>query len=211
MREETHARHEPRQGRSTSRFDPVAGMRVMADIQAEGLRAAGELLERVLRSEPDGNGSAPAMGTEYAALVDAWADLFRYAVFGGTQPDGPSAITVSVDASGAGPAVRLALDQSKGKARAAEEVWLHNPTTSDVGPLVMRCGPLRNSQGKKLKGARVRFAPRKMERLEPRSSRAVTISLVPKDSPRPGIYRGAIQAEGAPGLWLPLEVAIEPC
>ena len=34
--------------RSASLFDPVAGMRAMADIQAEGLRAAGELLERML-------------------------------------------------------------------------------------------------------------------------------------------------------------------
>ena len=37
-------------------FDPVAGMRAVADIQAEGLRAAGELLERMLRAEPDGPG-----------------------------------------------------------------------------------------------------------------------------------------------------------
>ena len=45
--------------RSVPLFDPVAGMRAMADIQAEGLRAAGELLERMLGSEPDGHGRAP--------------------------------------------------------------------------------------------------------------------------------------------------------
>jgi len=28
---------------------------------------------------------------------------------------------------------------------------------------------------------------------------------------RAGTYRGMIQADGAPRLWLPLEVAIAPC
>ena len=45
--------------------------------------------------------------------------------------------------------------------------------------------------------------------LAPRSSRAVTVSLA-LDSPVPaaGTYRGTIQADGAPGLWLPLEVSV---
>lgn len=211
MGEETHAGHEPRHGRSTSKFDPVAGMRVVADIQAEGLRAAGELLERVLRSESDGNGRRPALGAEYETLVDAWADLFRRAVFGFAPPDSPGAISVPVDGSSAGPPVRLALGEAAGAAGAVAEVWLQNGTSSDVGPLVMRCGPLRSSKGKKLKCAKVRFTPRKLESLQPHSSRAVAVSLVPKDSPRPGIYRGTIQAEGAPRLWLPIEVVIDSC
>ena len=197
---------------SLSSFDPVAGMRVMADIQAEGLRAAGALLERMLGAEPEENGHRPAPPTgEYAALVDAWTDLIGRFVAGIAQPGGPEAVTVPVDATGVGPPVRLVVDESTGDAGAGAEVWLHNGTSSPMGPLVLRCGELRNSDGKKLKGAKVRFDPREVEPLPARSSRAVTVSLVAKDELRPGVYRGTIQAQGAPSLWLPLEVAIEPC
>jgi hypothetical protein len=35
------------------------------------------------------------------------------------------------------------------------------------------------------------------------------VSLAATGPLRPGIYRGTIQADGAPKLWLPLEVSIE--
>jgi hypothetical protein len=195
-----------REARSATRFDPVAGMRVMADIQAEGLRAASELLERVLRSEPDGNGRDPSAGGDYTSLVDAWGELLRRTMFG-FAPGGPGALTVPIEGSSVGPPLRLALDESS----AVAEVWLHNGMADAVGPVVLRCGDLRRANGKRLKGAKVRFEPRKVARLEARSSRAVKVSLVAKDSPRPGVYRGTIQAQGAPRLWLPVEVAVEPC
>jgi hypothetical protein len=185
-------------------------MRVMADIQAEGLRAAGELLERVLRSEPDGNGRAPSPAGDYTALVDAWGELLRRSI-SAFASGGPGELTVPVNAIGVAPPLRLALDESAEDSSAAAEVWLHNGTSSAMGPLVLRCGDLRSSEGKRLKGAKVRFEPRKLALLEARSSRAVKVSLVVKDAPRSGIYRGTIQAEGAPRLWLPVEVAIKPC
>lgn len=185
-------------------------MRVMADIQAEGLRAAGELLERVLRSEPDRNGHAPSPAGDYTTLVDAWGELLQRTV-SGLAPGGSGAVTVPVDASGVGPPLRLALDEPAADSGPVAEVWLHNGTSSAMGPLVLHCGDLRNSEGKRLKGTKVRFEPRKVARLEARSSRAVKVSLVAKDAPRPDIYRGTIQAQGAPRLWLPVEVRIEPC
>jgi hypothetical protein len=57
----------------------------------------------------------------------------------------------------------------------------------------------------------VRFDPSELELLPARSSRGVAVSLAAARPLRPGAYRGAIQARGAPGLWLPLEVVIEPC
>src|SRR5688500_111982 len=82
-------------------FDPVAGVRAMAEIQAEGLRAAGDLIERMLGSEPDGpdprQSSAPG---DYAALVDAWTDLLRRTVDGLAQLGQPGAVTVAVDSNG---------------------------------------------------------------------------------------------------------------
>ena len=119
---------------SLSRFDPVAGMRVMADIQAEGLRAAGELLERVLSSEPDGNGRAPSPGGDYTALMDAWADLVGARFSDSLNRRARSAITVPVDGGGIGPPVRLALDESSEDPAAATEVWIHNATATRRGP-----------------------------------------------------------------------------
>jgi hypothetical protein len=209
--EETRADGEHAHERAFTLFDPVAGMRAMADIQAEGLRAAGALLERMLGSEPAVNGNRQASpDDDYAALVDSWTELTRRIIGGLAEAGQPGAVTVSLETSGVSQGVRLACDAANSD-DVATEVWLHNGTSAAVGPLVMRCGELRNSDGKRLKGAKVRFKPRKVEPLPARSSRAVTVSLVAKDELRPGIYRGTIQAEGAPRLWLPLEVAIEPC
>ena len=179
------------------RFDPVAGMRAMADIQAEGLRAAGDLIERMLGSEPDGH--ARSSEPDYAALVDAWMDLLRrtFAAFAPGAQNG--AVTVAVDSTAVGPLVRLA-------AGGTVEVWLHNGTSEAVGPLAMRCGPLADAAGGVLEGAEVRFDPSEVALLPARSSRAVVVSLAAADPLPPGTYRGAIQAHGAPRLWLPLEV-----
>jgi hypothetical protein len=209
---DSQARGESDPRRSAPLFDPVVGMRALADIQAEGLRAAGELLERVLRSEPDRPGPRPQSSRgDYTALVDAWADLLRRIAAGLAQPVEPDAVTVPVDSNGVGPPVRLALCESESANGAVAEVWLHNGTFSAVGPLAQRCGPLSNSDGTVLEGAEVCFEPREMPLLPARSSRAVVVSLAATRALRPGTYRGTIQADGAPGLWLPLEVAIDPC
>ncbi len=203
-------------GRKSSipQFDPVAGMRAMADIQADGLRAASELLERMLgsdRESPAPRSPSPAPAPDYTALVDAWADLLQRIAAGLAQPVQPGTVTIPVDSSGVGPPVRLTLDESERADSAVVEVWLHNGTFSAVGPLTLRCGQLTASDGTALDGARVRFEPGEVESLPPRSSRAVLVSLAATGSLRPGIYRGTIQADGAPKLWLPLEVAIAPC
>jgi hypothetical protein len=191
--------------RSPSRFDPVASMRAMADIQAEGLRAAGALIDRVLGSEPDPAEPrpSPAANGAYAALVDAWADLLRRTADGLAPPGDAGSVTVAVDTNGMGPRVRLA-DQ------APAEVWLHNGTQADFGPLALNCGQLRDSDGGILEHGDVRFEPGEIPLLPARSSRAITISLEPNGSVQPGTYRGTIQARGAPGLWLPLEVVVAP-
>jgi hypothetical protein len=197
-----------RQGRQLPRFDPVAGMRAMADIQAEGLRAAGELLERVLRAEPNGRPMSPREPVgDYTAVVDAWVDLMRRMVAGFTQPVEPGAVTVPVDSSGVGPPIRLSTSDGGGS-EASTEVWLHNGTFSSIGPLTMRCGPLTAPDGTSLENAEVTFAPRHVPALEARSSRGIVVSLAIEGSPAKGSYRGAIQADGASRLWLPIEVVI---
>ena len=142
--------------RSRAAFDPVAGMRAVADIQAEGLRAAGDLLERILRSEPEAPGTRPPSPTGgVGALVEAWTDLLQRTLAAMATPGEPGALTVAIDTNGAGPQVRLAVDETG--AGAATEVWLHNGTFTAVGPLAPRCGQLRDSDGDVLDGAEVRL------------------------------------------------------
>jgi len=197
--------------RSIPLFDPVAGMRAMADIQADGLRAASELLERML----DRDHQAPASRSrpserDYTELFDAWADLLQRVAAGLAQPVPSGPVTIPVDANGVAPPVRLVLEGAEQVAGAVAEVWLHNGTSRAVGPLTLRCGPLTSPDGAGLDGAEVRFDPVELEPLPPRSSRGVLVSLSATPAPPPGIYRGTIQADGAPRLWLPLEAAVEP-
>jgi hypothetical protein len=196
--------------RSRPAFDPVAGMRAVADIQAEGLRAATDLLERMLRSEPDAPGPrAHSSPGSVGALVEAWTDLLQRTVTAFAATAEPGALTVAIDANGAGPHVRLAVDaQGQGE---GTDVWLHNGTLNPTDPLALRCGPLIDADGVTLDGAEVTFDPREVELLPARSSRAVVVSLTAVRPLRPAIYRGTIQTHGAPTLWLPLEVVIEPC
>jgi hypothetical protein len=197
--------------RSLPLFDPVAGMRAVADIQAEGLRAASEILERMLLSEPDGPGQPPrSPAGDYTALVDAWTDLLRRTVAGLAQPGRPGALTVPVDSNGVGPPVRLTVGEGGSQDGEAAEIWLHNGTPSAVGPLALRCGELCDSGGTVLDGAQLCFEPREVALLPPRSSRGIGVSLAATGPLRPGTYRGTIQAQAAPQLWLPLEVVVSP-
>jgi len=206
------SRVDGREGRARPgvRFDPAAGVRALADIQAEGLRAAGELLDRMLGSDPatPAHGRSPA--GDYAAVVDAWTELLRRTIAVLAQPGEPATPTVPVDSSDLGPPVRLELNGSPATSATTGEVWLHNGTSSPVGPLMLRCSPLTAADDTVLEGVEAHFEPAEVSRLEPRSNRAVTVSLAVSGAPRPGAYRGTIQAEGAPRLWLPIEVVIEP-
>jgi len=182
----------------------------MADIQAEGLRAAGDLLERVLGTESGSSATrATSPASEYTALVDAWIEVLRQTFAGLAQPPAREAVTVPVEANGIGPPLRLAVGPTSEATERSAEFWLHNGSRSVVGPVVFRCGDLRDAQGELLEGVEVRFDPAEVEPLPGRSSRAVTISLAGEGPPGAGTYRGTIQARGAPGVWLPLEVVVQ--
>ncbi len=211
MQDESDADGADRRRRSVPLFDPVAGMRAMADVQAEGLRAASDLLERLLTPEEHGPGarSVPPQ-PDYAPLVDAWAQLLERVASGLARPGESGSVTVPIDSSGVGPSLRLVLERGERGASADAEVWLHNGTAAPAGPLALRCGALTAPDGEVLEAA-VGFEPAQIASLPPRSSRGVVVTVAVDGRPSPGIYRGTIQADGAPTLWLPVEVAVEPC
>lgn len=187
----------------------------MADIQADGLRAASDLLDRMLGAD---RGSAPPPrepppDSSSKALLDAWLDMLQRIATGLSRPaERDGALTVSLDSAGVGPALRLELGGSSGASdESSVEVWLENGAPSAIGPLTLRSGPLTDADGELLAEVEVRFEPGELEPLPPRSARAVRVSLTATGSPLPGVYRGMIQADGAPKLWLPVEVAIGSC
>jgi hypothetical protein len=187
-------------------------MRAMADIQADGVRAASELLERMLAPDHDTESSRPrTQGREYTALLEAWADLLQRVASGLARPVDSGTVAIAVDSDALGPPVRLLFEDRKEAESTGTEIWLHNGTPAAVGPLTLRCTVLTAADGHLLKRARMHFEPEEVALLPPRSSRAVLVSLEASGPLRAGIYRGTIQAEGAPKLWLPVEVAVGPC
>jgi hypothetical protein len=186
--------------------------RALADIQAEGLRAASELLERLLASDRNGSSPRPqARDGNGSPPEDSWPALLRRLAAGLAEPtETTGAVSVPIDSDTAAAPVRLVVKRSEHRAeRVTAEVWLHNGTSEAVGPLVLGCGALTAADGSVLQHAQARFEPPDVELLPPRSSRGVLISLASEGELSAGVYRGTIQAEGAPKLWLPFEVVVE--
>jgi hypothetical protein len=186
-------------------------MRAMADIQAEGLRAASELFERMLAPDEAPEPRSRSSERGYAALVEAWADVLQRVAAGLARPVDSGTLAIPVDSDAVGPPLRLVFEDRTRAESTTTEVWLHNGMSSEVGPLALQCTALTSPDGRLLKRARVRFEPEHVALLPPRSSRAVLVSLAASGPLRAGVYRGTIQARGAPRLWLPVEVAVEPC
>ncbi len=179
----------------------------MADIQAEGLRAASDLLDRVLdRGAPV---AATANGSNergYVPLLDAWASMLERLAAGLTTPgDGTVA---AIDSDEAGPAVRIRWADG---VSSEVEISLRNPAEQAAGPLRFACPRLSSPDGAALMAADLLITPGEVVEVPARGSCTITVSLRTERAPPAGIYRGTLQAAGAPLLWLPIEVTVEPC
>jgi hypothetical protein len=204
-----------------SAFDPVAGAKALGEIQAEGLRAAGALVERLVHLV---DGAAAAPGADEASTAtgpaapgavtpwfDLWADLLQRTV---------DSVQRIGDAAGTGVADGVQVDVEGGSVRgcplslavppgatATTEVWLHNGTADACGRLEPRCGSLGAPDGSTL-AADVTFDPPALDSLLARSSRGLVLTVaVAADAPA-GSYRGTVQVDGAPAVWLPVEVVV---
>jgi hypothetical protein len=217
-----------------SLFDPVANARALADVQALGLRAAGELVERFVQSVDDGgptvtrdapadaNGSASGPAGEVGRLLEVWMQLLRQTAetFAGASgasrsstADGTGAGTspagVRIDAgAGSGPGIaRVTVDPHGASVDGVAEIWLHNDTTEPVGPLEVHCADLRSPEGDVL-AAGVRFEPARIRELPARSGRGIGLCVGASGPLAAGTYRTVVQVAGVPSGWLPLEVVV---
>lgn len=211
----------------SSLLDPAANARAIGEVQAQGLRAAGELVERFARlvdgdpgqqkgtDDPSGEGADPPPGGDLGRLVEVWLDLLqRTADSFGRVSDRPrpgaagtARVDVDVTDGSASGGVRMTADRLGTLVGEPVEVWLHNSTNAPVGPIALHCGPLLSGEGSAL-GAVVTFHPEGVAELPPRSSRGIAMVIGPGAELAIGSYRSLVQATGAAAVWLPLEVVV---
>jgi hypothetical protein len=208
-----------------SLLDPVANARALGDIQAQALRAAGDLVERLAAAADENRLSGgrsrerrpddpAATNGDTAQLIDAWIEMLRRVStqFAGAASGDADHERAEIDIRGGspGPGLRLVVNESGEKDADDAEVWLHNGTTTAFGPLRLRVGGLW-SPGGTLLGVTIECDPSCVEELPARSSRGIALSVAKDgaDAPLPaGIFRGVLQVDGAPDVWLPIEVVV---
>jgi hypothetical protein len=185
-------------------FDPAANLRVLGDIQRRGLRAAGEIVERLIAAvdgaPSSGSGRAKADDEPTAADlgigVDLWVEMAKRSldVLGrlatatanaggaGRSGAGPeperSPTVVAVDGTGEQDTIELRVPRSGPAATTATttEVWLHNRTPEAHHGLRLHGGELRSADGVVLPGG-LTFDPEVVTELPARSSRGITIGV----------------------------------
>lgn len=218
-------------------FDP-ANARLLADAQAQGLRAASDLIERVVAGfgrgdghepdEDDSDGPSPshtassgsssagfsAPSDEAGRVLEAWTDVLRaVASTLGPAPSGPAG-----NGSG-GPTVEL--DVATPAAGEVLRIGVDPDGQVRDGPVRVwlhngaesPTGPLSMGAGE-LRSSTGRTLASALTfepatvELPARSSRGVAISLEAAEVLEEGTYRGVVQVAGAPQLWLPVEVSV---
>jgi hypothetical protein len=208
-------------------FDPVLGAALFNEIQAEGLRAAGALVERLIHlvdgsqvttvsdaADPADESTSDAAGPDMDAILP-WFELWRDLVDRSTDTlqrirgaaAGPAGDGVQVGIEGRlAPVQPLTVAVDSG-GHGQGEMWLHNGTAADPGELIPHCGPLGDEYGVTL-ACETEIEPPKIDGLPSRSSRGFTISIRADPESSPGTYRGMVQVRGASAVWMPLEVVV---
>jgi hypothetical protein len=208
----------------SSVFDSAANMRALSAIQADGFRAASELVDRFVRMAATGlnrrEPSAPQAGGEPTDLYGAtglepfvtswWAMVDQFLRISSPRRNGETAEadTATLDLAAAQATGRLQLYTSAPGAATAE-VWLHNRGPVDMGKVALHCSDLLSHDGSVIAARSTRFEP-DLVPMPARSSRGVTAEVDIDGHVAPGSYRGMLVADGHPDVWLPIEVVVKP-
>ncbi|MCV7281975.1 hypothetical protein H7J88_20305 [Mycolicibacterium flavescens] len=186
-------------------FDPAANARALSAIQAEGFRAASQLMDRFV-------GATGTAGTgdgtvDYESLVRSWWTLIGQLV--PVPPNGTGA-RADLDLAGGdagGDATDVVRLSAGSPGVASTEVWLHNRTDTDRGEIRLLCGDLVSHTGAVLAGEQVSFDPPAVP-MPPRCSRGVVVTIAVAEGYSPGPYRGVVLAQDHPDLWLPAALTV---
>jgi hypothetical protein len=205
-------------------FDPAANARALNSIQAEGFRAASELVDRFVRIARGGlNGtdwptisSAPLNNeqradifgaTDVAPLLKSWWSVIGQMLLGAEAQDSSGPEEPVVDLEKVETAGRIEL-VTTAPGVATTEVWLHNRGTTDFGDVTVHCSELLAHDGNIIPSDSVRVLPQ-IVAMPPRSSRGIAVEVSVGVDVAPGTYRGNLLASGGSGLWLPVILAVE--
>jgi hypothetical protein len=200
-------------------FDPAANARALSAIQAQGFRAASDLVDRFAeiaghasdgdRSVPSGGGASRAPGglnPDVDMVISTWwtviGQMFRAMRGEGSGTRTHAAhVDVATDASSGG------LHLESGPDASAVEIWLDNTGDDDAGDVALRCSDLLAHDGTVLAAGAVRFAPPVVP-LPGRSGRGVAVRVDAPADAASGRYRGTVLLGGHPDVWLPIEVTV---
>lgn len=210
----------------SSILDPEANARRLTAIQAEGFRAASELVDRFVQmASPNGNGADHAKkpagdgsqsengdtadGAVVEPILRSWLSFTDQFLRGTTRAvdetrEGPAKLDLEqVEAQGA-------LDLESGSPGCARgEVWLHNRGMGNLGDVRLRCSELLAHDGHVISSAAIQFEPETVP-MPGRSSRGVGIKVLVDLEVPPAKYCGTLLAEGYPDLAIPVTVTVRP-
>ncbi len=206
-------------------FDPAANARALSAIQAEGFRAASELVDRFARIATTGlngtNGSTTSAApltndqradlfgaTDIEPLIRSWWVMIGQFLLGSAPrvPDPVAADGASLDFSSDEANGRLDLGAAAPGA-ATGEVWLHNRGADDLGQVRLRCSDLLANDGCVISSGAVTLDPAVVP-MPARSSRGIDVKIEVPQGVRSGVYRGTLLVEGHPELWLPVVMTV---
>lgn len=197
-------------------FSPTANARALNAIQAEGFRAASQLVDRFVRAvgtidSQSLNGNAvPAdrdSVSDIERLTRAWWSMFGQMLLGAAPSAQQTRCGAGALALGSGPGDVISL-RSTGPGWIGTEIWLHNNTQQDLGEVTLCCSELVSHAGHVIAAGALRCGPDPVP-VPARSSRGVQFQVHVSRFEPPGVYRGILLARGYPELWLPVALTVD--
>ncbi len=92
--------------------------------------------------------------------------------------------------------------------RASARLWVHNTTSATATVLRPWCPGLTSPSGASIPATAVTCQPERIDRLEPRSSRELVVTVAVEEAASAGTYHGQLLVDGQPDVVFPLRVKV---